>query len=147
MKGVYCLLLRLENTSTLKVGALGRRNFPAGTYVYVGSAQSGIESRVRRHKSKKKRLRWHIDFLLREADLASTVAIPCDRRSLECEVAKALCALEDASVPVRGFGSSDCRCPSHLVHFGDADFDWVAESISRRLAMLECVYPRTVRRR
>lgn len=143
MRGTYCLVLGLGIDSSIRIGSLGMREFPAGLYVYVGSALSGIEGRVSRHRSSKKKRRWHIDYLLDRAEVLSVIAIPTDGRSAECQVLQALAGCEEASVPVNGFGSSDCGCKSHLVHFGDAEPEWVAEVISRRISMLDGVYPRT----
>jgi len=144
MRGTYCLVVSLSSDSSLRVGSLGVREFPAGIYVYVGSALSGIEKRVSRHRSAKKKKRWHVDYLLDRAEVLSIIAIPTDRKSTECEVFQALASCEGASVPVNGFGSSDCRCKSHLICYGDADPELVAEIISMRLSMLETVYQRKV---
>jgi len=142
MRGTYCLVIDIMVASSVRVGSLGVREFPAGIYVYVGSALSGIEKRVSRHKSANKKRRWHIDYLLDKAEVLSTIAIPTERKSTECEVFQALASCEGASVPVDGFGSSDCTCKSHLVCFSSADPEWVAEVISMRLSMLESAYPR-----
>jgi len=142
MHGTYCLVISLEEDSKVRIGSLGVREFPAGIYVYAGSALSGIENRVSRHRSAKKKRRWHIDYLLDRAEVRSVIAIPTNRKSTECEVLRALATCEGASVPVDGFGSSDCKCRSHLVCFGEADPEWVAVMISMRLSMLESVYPR-----
>jgi Uri superfamily endonuclease len=115
-------------------------------YAYVGSALGGIEQRVRRHKSTSKRRRWHIDYLLEKASVTGTVAIPGDRKSIECGVAQALLRGDSAAVVAEGFGSSDCGCRSHLIYFGDLDPECVAETISMALAMLQCVYPKDVSR-
>lgn len=143
MRGTYCLIISLAEDCRVRIGSLGVRGFPAGIYVYVGSALSGIESRVSRHRSAKKKRRWHIDYLVDRAEVLSVIAIPNDRKSTECEVVRALTACEGASVPVDGFGSSDCGYRSHLICFIDADPESVAEAISMRLSMLEGVYQRT----
>ena len=143
MRGSYCLVIGLSTKLMIRVGSLGVKEFPGGIYVYVGSAQSGIEGRVSRHKSSEKKRRWHIDYLLEKAEILSVVAISTERKSAECEIVRALRGCEGASEPVKGFGSSDCKCASHLVYLGDADPEWVAESITMRLAMLETVYPRS----
>ncbi len=142
MKGTYCLLIGLRGNATIDIGALGRLTFPAGTYVYVGSALRGIEDRVARHRSMVKRRRWHIDYLLDRAEVVSTVAIPGGLRSVECEVARTLLESEGAQAPAKGFGSSDCGCRTHLVDFGDADPEWIAETVAMQLSMLQCAYPR-----
>jgi Uri superfamily endonuclease len=41
-----------------------------------------------------------------------------DRRR-ECAWAAGLARMDGASLPVPGFGASDCRCPAHLIHFPD----------------------------
>jgi len=144
MKGTYCLIAFLPTEARISVGALGAQVFPRGLYVYVGSALRGIENRVRRHKSSTKNVRWHIDYFLEKADILSTVAIPCEAKQVECEVVRALLKCEGARALIDGFGSSDCRCGSHLLYFGDRDTEWVLETISMHLSMLACMYPRSV---
>lgn len=143
MKGVYCLIAVMREARSIKVGSLGEVEFPSGMYVYVGSAMSGIEQRVGRHVGRRKKKRWHIDYLMDEAEYVNSAAILCGTKSVECEVARALSTCEIAAGTIQDFGSSDCNCNSHLIYFGDADPDWVAEAVSLRLSMLECVYPRT----
>jgi Uri superfamily endonuclease len=48
----------------ISVGALGDFELPAGLYVYTGSAKRNILARVSRHLSGRKKIRWHIDYLL-----------------------------------------------------------------------------------
>ena len=112
MRGVYLLYLRVLRPLTIRVGALGRLRLTPGLYVYVGSAQRGVESRVKRHAVKRKRLRWHIDYLTRskwvEVLEASVYPLP---RKYECLIAGQVNAMGKA---VPGFGSTDCGCFSHL---------------------------------
>jgi Uri superfamily endonuclease len=114
--GIYHLLLRLRRPADLRIGRLGRFNFPAGWYVYTGSAMGGLAARLARHRSRRKRLRWHIDYLLQVAEIASVVIVPT-RRKIECIRNRRLLALTEARIIVPRFGSSDCRCPSHLLYF------------------------------
>ena len=60
----YQLLIKVTKDIDLKVGKLGRFIFPVGSYVYTGSAKKNIDKRIERHFSKKKKLHWHIDYLL-----------------------------------------------------------------------------------
>lgn len=143
MKGVYCLVIGLNAGAELAVGSLGRIRFLPGVYVYVGSAMSGVEQRVRRHKSADKKRRWHIDYLLARAEVIATIALPTDRKDVECSLASAVSACEGATCPVEGFGSSDCRCRSHLFFFGEADPEPVIEELNMRLSSLDCIYPRS----
>jgi Uri superfamily endonuclease len=106
----YQLVIQLDEAATLTVGRLGSFTFPAGRYVYTGSARRNMEARIRRHLSQTKRLRWHIDYLLahRRARVVDVI------RSNEPE-----CALNRRTtgrIVAPGFGASDCRagCGSHL---------------------------------
>jgi len=65
MKGIYCLHLKIGKKIGMKVGSLGFVYFPKGNYIYVGSAQNSLEKRILRHFSKSKKIRWHIDYLLK----------------------------------------------------------------------------------
>ncbi len=116
--GTYVLVLRLAEKSDIAVGKLGEFRFPPGYYLYVGSAQGsgGLAARIARHRRARKRLHWHIDYLLQYARLEDVWYLESPRR-LECVVAEAIGALPDARVPAPGFGSSDCRCTSHLFYF------------------------------
>jgi len=142
VRGVYCLLIYLSEDRCIGVGALGHKQFERGCYVYVGSAMSGIEQRVRRHKSSSKTLKWHIDYLLTRSDLLASIAIQSASRKTECETVESLSKCEDAAFPVPRFGSSGCRCKSHLLYFGDVDPAQVMEMLMMRLSMLESAYPR-----
>ncbi|HID56278.1 TPA: GIY-YIG nuclease family protein [Candidatus Poribacteria bacterium] len=116
IKGVYQLLIRLDRSETIRIGRLGTFRFPAGYYIYTGSAMSGLVGRVSRHLRSRKRLRWHVDYLLEKAKVIGVHEIWTDER-IECELNRR--ALSDAHVVAPGFGSSDCRCPSHLIYLGE----------------------------
>jgi Uri superfamily endonuclease len=125
--GCYQLLIRLNRPKTITIGKLGTFFFPEGYYVYTGSAMSGLQARLSRHLSDKKRLFWHVDFLLEHCAIIR-YAIRVSSRRRECKLASATIAMKGASVPVRGFGSSDCKCPAHLVHFETEPTQLPAES-------------------
>lgn len=111
----YRLYIRLAHAlSGLVVGRLGVFDLPAGDYCYTGSARRNLEARLRRHLSRDKTLRWHIDYLL----LAPGVSVWRVERSGIGE-----CLLNQQTVgtlPIPGFGASDCRagCGSHLKYLG-----------------------------
>ncbi|MDH7601087.1 MAG: GIY-YIG nuclease family protein [Armatimonadota bacterium] len=116
IRGAYQLLVKLETDQTITVGHLGTFVFPAGWYVYTGSAMNGIENRLARHLRRQKRFHWHIDYLLERARLIGyAIKESCVRE--ECELNRRTLSIPGAAVPVVGFGSSDCGCKSHLVHF------------------------------
>ncbi|HSV72287.1 MAG TPA: GIY-YIG nuclease family protein [Chthonomonadales bacterium] len=118
--GVYQVTLRLEAATRLQVGALGDFEFPAGWYVYTGSALSGLRARVGRHLGRDVRPHWHIDWLLAHGRVVS-VATCVTRRRLECAWNQVTLGLPGARIVAPGFGSSDCRCPAHLIYVGDAE--------------------------
>ncbi len=112
--GVYRLRIRLGRPAMLTVGAIGGFHFPAGWYVYTGSARNGLGQRIRRHLRRQKRQHWHIDDLLAVVDKVEAFVLP-GTAVTECELHA---ALTGGDVVVPGFGSSDCRCASHLAYFG-----------------------------
>lgn len=119
MKGCYCIVIELKEEVRIKVGALGHVSFPKGIYFYVGRAMGpgGIEARISRHKKKGwKRPRWHIDYLLEHSDVVGELLFP--RSEDECRIARDLLEMAGGMVVASGFGSSDCRCPTHLIYFG-----------------------------
>ena len=115
-KGAYQLLIKLDHPAAIQIGRLGEFRFAGGYYVYTGSAMGGIEQRVARHLSKTKRFHWHIDYLL-EHGRVILYAIRESSARRECEFSSMMLEMDGASVPVKGFGSSDCGCVSHLVYF------------------------------
>lgn len=123
--GTYLLLLHLADHTTGQVGRLGQIVFQVGWYLYVGSALGGLGSRLRRHPRPDKPRHWHIDTLREIAPLVK-IAVRVGPERLECHTAARVAVLPGASQPIARFGSSDCRCASHLFHFAeepDLQFD------------------------
>jgi Uri superfamily endonuclease len=106
----YQLFIRLDSDCDLTIGKLGRFIFPAGNYVYTGSARRNLAQRVARHLKKDKKKRWHIDYLL-DSPYAKIVNILTFSED-ECIINQRECG----AVIVKGFGASDCRmnCGAHL---------------------------------
>lgn len=117
--GAYQLIGSLGTRKIIRVGALGEYSFDPGVYVYTGRASRNLSARIRRHLSDEKKLRWHIDYLLRwlQVDL---IYVHPGRAHEECVINLATVDAVGGVFPVRGFGSSDCRCPSHLVRLSPA---------------------------
>jgi Uri superfamily endonuclease len=114
VKGIYILLIQLNHDSDIKIGALGKLHFPKGFYAYVGSAQTNLEQRIKRHLNKEKCRFWHIDHLL---DNPATITInafykEADKKQ-ECAIASEI-SQQNHAIP--HFGCSDCNCRSHLHH-------------------------------
>ncbi len=116
-KGIYILHLSIKTEARVKVGRLGRIAFAAGYYAYVGSAfgPGGLSARLAHHLRPASSPHWHVDFLRPHG-----VVDKCwwSRTAPDCEHlwARGLMRLRGARTPVHGFGSSDCRCDSHLIH-------------------------------
>ncbi len=114
-RGTYALLVHVPYGISLSVGELGRVDFKSGYYAYVGSALGGLEGRVNRHMSEKKKTHWHIDHLLIHARSIDAIVAQSEERK-ECDVAKEM----TKELPsVRGFGASGCKCDSHLFYSPD----------------------------
>ena len=128
-KGSYVLVLRLDEQICINVGRLGRICFPPGLYLYFGSALNGLNGRIQRHLRRERKVHWHIDHLASTATIVEVWWIN-DGRNWECAWANEAPGLRRRASSIAGFGSSDCRCRSHLYAF-DRTSD--LESIRRRL--------------
>lgn len=111
----YQLIFTLCEMVRLQIGKLGVFNFPAGFYIYTGSAKKNIGARVQRHVCREKKLRWHIDYLL----TSPAVQIIDIYYYTETE-----CVIHQQSagqILIPHFGASDCRnhCGSHLRFCGN----------------------------
>ena len=106
----YQLFIIIHQDISIQVGRLGECFFPAGCYVYTGSAKRGMNARLARHFSKGKKYHWHIDYLLgdSQAEIIQTKKFA----EPECFINSKTSGL----ILIPGFGSSDCRagCKSHL---------------------------------
>ena len=109
--GVYLLRIRLADDARIQIGALGEVSFGAGEYIYVGSGRAALSGRIARHLRRRKRLHWHIDYLIEKAARVEAVPIR-SLKELECALARDVETLCGPGIP--GFGASDCDCPSHL---------------------------------
>ncbi len=110
-RGSYLLLLNLRRRKTIRVRELGVISFRKGFYIYVGSAMANLSKRMERHRRIRKKHHWHIDELRAVSEFHAVLAIRSSTR-LECEIAKVLSKIAEWSI--RGFGSSDCSCETHL---------------------------------
>ena len=114
MKGCYCLIIKLSNSSKIKIGKkLGEIDFTKGHYVYVGSAMNSLESRINRHLRDEKKLHWHIDYLLKESEIEEIIFNESTEK-IECELSQ---YISNKAKGIKNFGCSDCDCESHLYYF------------------------------
>jgi len=112
LRGIYVLIIQVDEDIDVNVGALGKLTFKKGLYAYVGSAQNNIEQRVKRHLRKKKHKYWHIDYLL-DND-ATKVAKVFNKEADKTEEYTTAKIIGEKGEPIDNFGSSDCHCKSHL---------------------------------
>jgi Uri superfamily endonuclease len=106
-----------------------------GFYVYVGSAlgPGGVAGRLRHHERASAPPHWHVDYLRAHARLGE-VWYAYGRRRREHAWATLMSGLAGASVPLRGFGASDCGCESHLYRFAKRPS---ADAFRRQLSAVE----------
>ena len=116
--GAYALTFSVDVPLALPIATLGTPALDPGLYVYAGSAfgPGGIRARVGRHLRADKKPHWHIDHLSSRAACIDVKTYPGGR---ECRLVADLLA-SGATIPLPGFGSSDCRdCEAHLVRLAD----------------------------
>lgn len=135
--GVYIMVMHLDHELDLEIGSKGMMHFNAGYYMYVGSAKANLMKRIERHKRKRKKMYWHLDYFRGHCKMIAAVPIrtsglpleswilthepypsmpsmpdPSVDVSVECALADAVRAIAEWDVPK--FGCSDCDCTSHL---------------------------------
>lgn len=113
--GTYILVIALPHKCTFEVGSLGKVPFERGYYLYVGSALAGLQSRLQRHMRARKRLHWHIDYLLEQGHIRE-IWYHQDPKRHECTWADVLQRMADIVPSKVPFGASDCDCRTHLFY-------------------------------
>ena len=123
MKGVYVLIIEIPQDITIDVGSMKSEKFLKGQWVYVGSAQgkasTNLENRLKRHFSKKKKIHWHIDYLLDNQVILKDAALATTDEKKECQIVHSLIHTGNFGWGPSGFGASDCKskCISHLLTY------------------------------
>ncbi|MFQ5770575.1 MAG: DUF123 domain-containing protein [bacterium] len=114
-RGTYILILRLHRDQKVQIGEMGSFEFPSGMYAYVGSAfgPGGLAARLQHHLNRTNQQRWHIDYLRPVTELEQ-VLLTEEKTRREHHWAALLHTLSCATVVVERFGSSDCKCATHL---------------------------------
>ncbi|MGY5874886.1 MAG: GIY-YIG nuclease family protein [Candidatus Thorarchaeota archaeon] len=143
MKGVYALVINLPDQFNKQVGSLGTVKIDSGYWVYLGSARgstsTSLEHRLRRHFSRKKKIHWHIDYLLTSnAQVELAIWANCEM-DMECILAEEIGQRDDFDRGPKGFGSSDCKreCGSHLFFFkGSGNLEEALISTFEKLGLL-----------
>jgi len=127
-KGVYTLVISLQAKTSLRIKGRKCSILQRGYYAYTGSAlgegASSIRKRVERHLKRRKNKHWHIDYLLADSK-AKVEAVIAAQTSInqECRVNRLIQAIKGTTIPIAGFGASDCKhsCRSHLVYNGESN--------------------------
>lgn len=107
----YTLLIYNTKDTKIHIGRLGILDFTRGFYVYFGSAKKNIIPRIKRHLLNNKKKFWHIDYFLSSKGVQIR-EIWTSPKEQECQMAQRF--LERGYPYIEKFGSSDCRCWSHL---------------------------------
>jgi len=115
-EGTYIAIFHLPEPARITVGKLGTFDFRPSYYLYAGSAQKNLSARLARHADPTKPCHWHIDYLAARATLIGSITVPAPRQH-ECRLAQQMHALYQTPIP--HFGSSDCKCPTHLFYTPD----------------------------
>ena len=133
-KGNYLLFFQITQEVTVEIGSLGRQIFPAGVYVYAGSAlgPGGIRARVKHHLKPSPKPHWHLDYLKSHIEWLVVGWTVTDER-MECIWTHTLVE-HNTSVPVNRFGASDCQqhCPAHLLRI-----DQTTQEVLTKLNILQ----------
>ena len=116
--GTYTLILTSSVEMPVIVGKLGTINLQRGIYAYIGSAfgPGGLKARIEHHLTYSSRPHWHIDYL-RPILALCEIWYTYDQIRREHQWVQLHAQTRGAHTPLPGFGSSDCRCRSHLFFY------------------------------
>ena len=120
MKGTYTLIMVCEKPVEVKIGKIGQARIEKGLCLYTGSALgrggTSLEGRIGRHYLRKKRVRWHIDFLTvrPEIIIKRAVCVESSKR-FECQINQLIMSELPAKPVATHAGSTDCSCNGHLL--------------------------------
>ena len=113
--GTYALIFSASSFRQIEIGKLGTIDLIPGFYIYVGSAfgSGGLKARIDHHRKRSGRPHWHLDYLGPFVNLIE-IWYTYDPVHREHQWARIISSTRGTSVPLDGFGSSDCRCRAHL---------------------------------
>lgn len=116
--GTYALMLHSPHQRSIEIGKLGKIGVRKGCYVYVGSAFGfgGLVARIKHHCRISESFHWHIDYL-RPAVVITEIWYSHDPLKREHDWAGIFMGVNGVKLPLRGFGSTDCNCETHLFFF------------------------------
>lgn len=115
--GTYVVILASAISKEVSIGKSLQISLQPGYYLYIGSAfgPGGVASRIRHHTSAVKRPHWHLDYLRQYTEVIE-VWFSYDGLKRECQWASVMGSIGDDYNPIKGFGATDCTCPTHLMY-------------------------------
>ena len=128
------LVAYLPAPAVISAGSLGEMSLDEGHYLYCGSAQAGLMPRLARHMRPDKQRHWHIDHLTGAGQAIGALTVRGGKET-ECRLAALIGSFPGVVPSGHRFGSSDCRCSTHLFHLKDEI------SLSMVLDFLRCSFP------
>lgn len=144
-KGSYALILRCDRSESILIGQLGQMRLQTGFYIYAGSAfgPGGVNARLRHHYQIAANPRWHLDYLRAGCEpMEHWFTHDPERR--EHDWAATLLTLPGFNAPMQGFGSSDCRCKTHLAFSAQQpDFGAFRDALFQRCSDHDAVFRAT----
>lgn len=112
-RGSYILIFHSTGKHRTEIGSLGLLSFTKGYYCYAGSGMNNLFKRINRHRLKRKKLHWHVDYL--SSFMKAQADLPIvGTHVTECSLARLL--RDIGGSVIRGFGSTDCSCEGHLFY-------------------------------
>ena len=113
--GTYALVLYCRISRKVKVGKRGFISLIPGYYIYVGSAfgPGGLRARVQRHIRKSTKKHWHIDYI-KWFTRPLEIWYSYNPMIREHQWAEIFNRSKQTRILMKGFGSSDCTCTTHL---------------------------------
>jgi sugar fermentation stimulation protein A len=109
----YVLVIKCTEDSSITVGKRGEIYLQKGLYCYIGSARRGLNQRIKRHMARKKKVHWHIDYIL-SPQVAMIESVWISDYEQECYTAQKLVHSLKLYLVRKKIGSSDCNCPAHF---------------------------------
>jgi Uri superfamily endonuclease len=110
-KGCYILIVELQKENKIESKSKSW-NLKKGFYAYVGSAMNSLSGRLSHHLSEKKKLHWHIDYLLNNEDSKVVFSFILPSQTKREEQLSSF--VSNYGEGIKGFGSSDCKTKSNL---------------------------------
>ena len=124
MQGIYTLVIKVNDIIRVTIR---KKNFilDKGIYFYNGSALGktmNIENRINWHLRKSKKIHWHIDKVTTTSQSEIIQIVYSDNPKNmrgECIISQEMAKSQKFTVPIAGFGASDCKnkCPAHFFRF------------------------------